>query len=67
MSNTSLAGASTRIVTWLCSDGYRVLALTALHARRGYVMLMASPTALSRASDLHAFDAARRSFRFPRN
>jgi hypothetical protein len=67
MSNTSLAGASARMVTWLCSDGYRVLALTALHSRRGYVMLMASPTAVSRVSDLSAFDAARRSFRFPRN
>ncbi len=35
----------------------------ALHARRGYLLLVASPSALSRASDLRAFDAARRSFR----
>jgi len=65
LSNTTLAGTSAHLLTWLCSDGYRVLAITALHARRGYVMLMASSMALSRASDLRAFDAARRSFRFP--
>ena len=63
--DSTLSGAPARVVTWLCSDGYRVFAITALHDHRGYVMRVASPTALSRASDLRAFDVARRSFRFP--
>lgn len=52
------------VVTWSCTDGYWVIAITALHAGRGYFMLLASPTNISHASDQRAFDAARRSFRF---
>ena len=62
--SATLAGSPARVLTWSCTDGYRVLVTTALHARRGYVMLVASPTTLSRASGLRAFGAARRSFRF---
>jgi hypothetical protein len=54
------------VVTWSCTDGYWVIAITALHSGRGYFMLLASQTNLSRASDQRAFDAARRSFRFLR-
>jgi hypothetical protein len=60
----TLAGEPAEVVTWSCADRYRVIVITALHARRGYFMLVASPTVLSRTSDLPAFDAARRSFRF---
>lgn len=62
--DSTLAGSRARVHTVSCSDGYRVFVATALHGRRGYMLLVASPTALSRAADLHAFDAARRSFRF---
>jgi hypothetical protein len=61
--SSTLAGARARIHAVTCTDGYWVLGATALHARRGYLLLVASPSALSRASDLRAFDAARRSFR----
>ena len=61
---SSLGGAAARVVTWSCTDGYRVMTIAALHAKRGYFMLVASPTVLSRTSNLHAFDAARRSFHF---
>jgi hypothetical protein len=60
----TLGGARARVLTWSCTDGYKVIVIAALHAGRGYFMLVASPTNLSRASDLRAFDAARRSFRF---
>jgi hypothetical protein len=62
--NSMLAGSQAHVLTWSCTDGYRVFVITALHARHGYVMLVASPAKLSRASDVRAFDAARRSFRF---
>lgn len=61
---STLAGEQARVLMWSCSDGYRVIVTTALHAHRGYVMLVASQTTLSRASDLRAARAARRSFRF---
>jgi hypothetical protein len=38
--------------------------VAALHGGRGYFMLVSSLTTSSRASELRAFDAARRSFRF---
>jgi hypothetical protein len=60
----TLAGQPAEMVTWSCADQYRVIVITALHARRGYFMLLASPTTLSRTSDLPAFNAARQSFRF---
>jgi hypothetical protein len=64
--NSTLDGARARVLTWSCTDGSadEVFAITALHAHRGYFMFLASPATLSRSSDLHAFDAARRSFRF---
>jgi hypothetical protein len=64
--NARLAGARARVLTWSCTGGSteEVFAITALHAHRGYFMFLASPATLSRTSDLHAFDAARRSFRF---
>jgi hypothetical protein len=62
----TLAGEPAELVTWSCTDGYRVIVITALHAGRGYFMLQASPTTLSRTSDLPAFNAARQSFRFSR-
>jgi hypothetical protein len=62
--NSTLGGAQARMFTWTCPDGYRIVAGTALHAHRGYFMLVISPIGLSRASDLNAFQVARRSFRF---
>jgi len=62
--NSTLGGAAARIATWSCTDGYKVFVTTALHAHRGYMMLLASPTTLSASADLHAFDAARRSLHF---
>lgn len=62
--DSTLGGSHARVHTVDCTDGYRVFAATAVHGRRGYMLLVASPTALSRASDLRAFGAARRSFRF---
>jgi hypothetical protein len=62
--NTTLGGAPARVFTWTCPDGYRIVAGTALHGNRGYFMLVISPIALSRASDVSAFQVVRRSFRF---
>ena len=66
----TFAAEPAEVFRWSCTDGYRVIVITALHAGRGYFMLQASPTngsrPLSRASDLPAFNAARRSFRFSR-
>ena len=61
---SSVGGSPARVLTWSCSDGYQVFLLAAVHADRGYMLLVASPTNLPRASDLRAFDSARRSFRF---
>jgi hypothetical protein len=62
--HTTLADAQALALTWSCTNGRVGFMVAALHAGRGYFILVASPTRLSRASDLHAFDAARRSFRF---
>jgi hypothetical protein len=62
----TLAAEPAEVVTWSCADGYRVIVITALHAARGYFMLLASPTTLPRSSDRRAFSAARQSFRFSR-
>jgi hypothetical protein len=61
---SSVGGSPARVLTWSCSDGYQVFLLAAVHAHRGYMLLVASPTNLARASDRRAFDSARRSFRF---
>jgi len=66
----TLAGEPAEVVTWSCTDGYRVIVITALHAGKGYFMLQASPIfgsrPLPRTSELPAFKAARQSFRFSR-
>lgn len=62
--SATLAGGPAEMITWSCTDGYRVIVVTALHAGRGYFMLLASPTSLARSSDLPTFTATRRSFRF---
>src|SRR5262249_43323171 len=64
--SSTLAGAPARRLTWVRRDGYRLFVIAALHAGRGYVLLPASPTAASRASDLRDFNSVRASFRFPK-
>jgi hypothetical protein len=64
LANTTLAGERALAFTWSCTIGQRGIMIATLHAGRGYFILVASPTTLSRASDLRAFDAARHSFRF---
>jgi hypothetical protein len=64
LSSSTLSGAPARILTFSCTDGYNVIAITALHDHRGYFMIVASPTSSSRASDHNAFNAAQRTFRF---
>ena len=63
-SSSTLSGAPARILIYSCTDGYNVIAITALHDHRGYFMIVASPTSTTRASDRSAFSAARRTFRF---
>jgi hypothetical protein len=62
--NTTLGGAKARMSTWTCSDGYRIVDATALHAGHGYFFLVISPISLSRTSDIDAFQVARQSFQF---
>ena len=63
--HTTLAGAPALAFSWSCGSlGREGLMVAALHAGRGYFMLISSLTASSRASEVRAFDAARRSFRF---
>src|SRR4051812_42471087 len=57
LSNTTLAGEPALAFAWSCSIGRRGSMIAALHGGRGYFILVASPTTLSRASDLRAFDA----------
>lgn len=64
--SSTLGGAQARVFTWVCSDGYRIVGATAVHAHRGYFMLVISSIGQSRVSDLAAFQVARRSFRFLR-
>jgi hypothetical protein len=64
LSSSTLSGAPARVLTWSCTDGYKAIGITALHAHRGYFMIVASRTTSSRASDRTAFNAARTSFRF---
>jgi hypothetical protein len=64
LANSTLSGAPARVLVLSCTDGYIVIGITALHAHHGYFMFVASPTSLTRASDRHAFDAARRTFQF---
>jgi len=64
--HTTLAGAPALAFSWSCGApaGRQGIMVAALHAGRGYFMLVSSLATSSRASEVRAFDAARRSFRF---
>jgi hypothetical protein len=61
---TTLAGAPALAFSWSCEPDRQGIMVAALHAGRGYFMLVSSLTTSSRASEVRAYDAARRSFRF---
>jgi hypothetical protein len=63
---TTLAGAPALAFSWSCGapTGRQGMMVAALHAGRGYFLLVSSLASSSRASEVRAFDAARRSFRF---
>jgi hypothetical protein len=63
---TTLGGEPALAWTATCSDGYDVNKLAALHERRGYMILLASPKANDNAEDRAIFESTRRSFRFTR-
>lgn len=65
--HTSLGGEPALAWTATCSDGYRVNKIAALHARRGYMVLLPSPTANGTTKDRRIFESIRRSFRFIRH
>jgi hypothetical protein len=63
--HTTLAGERALAFSWSCPPVGRVgIMVAALHAGRGYFMLVSSRATNSRASEVRAFDAARNSFRF---
>src|SRR4051794_22066711 len=64
--HTTLAGEPALAFSWSCGApaGREGIMVAALHAGRGYFMLVSSLAASSRASEVRAFDAARRSFRY---
>jgi hypothetical protein len=64
--HTTLAGVPALAFSWSCGapTGREGIMVAALHAGRGYFMLVSSLTTSSHASEVRAFDAARRSFRF---
>ena len=62
--NTTLDNVPAESYRHACSDGYDVTKLTTIHRGKGYIILFASNTANSAASDRRFFDALRRSFRF---
>ena len=62
--DTTLGGEPALAWTANCSDGYHVNKLAALQGTRGYMILLASPTANNDAADRRIFDSIRRSFRF---
>jgi hypothetical protein len=63
---TTLDGEPALAWTARCSDGYDVNKLAALHGRRGYIILLASPSARDDAEDRQIFESMRSSFRFTR-
>jgi hypothetical protein len=63
---TTLDAAPALVWTATCTDGYDVDKLAALHGRRGYIILLASPTAHDDAEDRQIFESIRTSFRFTR-
>jgi hypothetical protein len=64
--HTTLGGEPAVAWTAACSDGYNVNKIAAVHATRGYMILLPSPTANGRAKDRRVFESIRRSFRFTR-
>jgi hypothetical protein len=64
---TTLGGEPALAWTGACSDGYHVNKIAALHARRGYMILLPSPTANGTTKDRRIFESLRRSFRFTRH
>jgi hypothetical protein len=62
--HTTFGGEPAVVWTAACSDGYRVTKLAALHATRGYIILLASPTANDMAKNRRTFESIRQSFRF---
>jgi hypothetical protein len=64
--HTTIGGEPALAWAATCSDGYDVNKLAALHGRRGYMILLASPTANDNAADRDIFESTRRSFRFTR-
>ena len=64
--HTTLAGEPALAFSWSCGApaGREGIMVAALHAGRGYFMLVSSLAASSRASEVRAFDAARSSFRY---
>jgi hypothetical protein len=61
---TTLGGEPALAWTAACSDGYKVNKIAALHERRGYMLLLPSPTRNGDARDQRIFESIRRSFRF---
>lgn len=64
--HTTLDGEPALAWTSTASDGYHVHKLAALHAARGYMIFLASPTADNDAENRRVFESMRRSFRFTR-
>ncbi len=62
--HTTFGGEPAVVWRATCSDGYHVTKLAALHATRGYIILLASPTASDNAKQQRSFESIRRSFRF---
>jgi hypothetical protein len=63
---TTLGSEPALAWTAKCGDGYDVNKLAALHGKRGFMMLFASPTAKQKAEGRLSFESIRRSFRFTR-
>jgi hypothetical protein len=64
VTRTALGGEPALAWSATCSDGYHVENVATLHGKRGYMMFLASPTALDEAVDRSVFESIRRSFRF---
>jgi hypothetical protein len=64
--HTTFGGERAMVWTATCSDGFHVTKLAALHGTRGYIILLASPTANGNAKNQRGFESIRRSFRFTR-
>jgi hypothetical protein len=64
--HTTRGGEPALSWTATVSDGYHVHKLAALHATRGYMVFLASPTTNSDAENRRVFELIRRSFRFTR-